>query len=120
MVAQPHTLAGSISRSVKDAISARLHADHGEEELARLAQASAHVVLSFRRNAPLEQIESLTAVARDAVEGDEEFKIRTRSNKEYSREQLLVRGVYNQPGPATVLSYLPAWDAIADFLDDNE
>jgi hypothetical protein len=116
---QPHTITGDISRRVKDALSARFLQDNSEQDIEELSKANARLILSFRKTAPLAQIQSLTELTRDAIEDDDEFKLKTRNGKTYNREQLIVSGTYYQPGPANVLSYVQAWDAITHFLDDQ-
>ncbi|HKQ44267.1 MAG TPA: hypothetical protein VJS47_02645 [Rhizomicrobium sp.] len=117
---QPISIAGGISRSVVDAVSARFMADHDPDRIQALSQASARLVLKFRKNAPLENIQSLTELTRDAVADGAQFKIETRKGNHYSHETLLVRGHYNDPAPPHMLSYLLAWQELSEFLDGQD
>lgn len=115
---QPQSLQTYFGNVIKDAISARFHEDLSEDEIDRLAHANAHLVLNFRKSAPLDQIESLTTIATEAIEGNEDFKIKTRNGNDFTRDQLLLKSQYNQPGNSSYLSYLTAWNSSVQFLNE--
>ncbi|HEV2505326.1 MAG TPA: hypothetical protein VGV39_19775 [Mesorhizobium sp.] len=114
---QPQSLQSYIGSVITEAISARFHEDLTEEEIGDLTTANAHLVLNFRKSAPLEKIEGLTTLATEAIEGEEDFKIKTRKGNSFSRDQLLLRGNYTQPGPSSTLSYVLAWQNATNFLN---
>ncbi|KAB2658807.1 hypothetical protein F9K94_00990 [Brucella tritici] len=117
---QPQPITTYLARTIKDAISARFEDEFSEEEVDNLAMANAHLVLNFKKSAPLDQIESLTTLAEDVIEGDDDFKIKTIKGNYFTRDQLLLKNSYNQPGRAAYLSYALAWDNSVQFLNDVE
>jgi hypothetical protein len=114
---QPVSLARSISRAVASGISARFQEDHADTHIDELANMNVSLTINARRSAPEAEIETLTALATEAVETDDEFSIRTTSGAKFTRDQLLLTLDYTQPGTSPVLSYLMAWNEISAFLD---
>ncbi|MGO7979544.1 hypothetical protein ACC691_16710 [Rhizobium johnstonii] len=115
---QPLSLSQTISRAVASGISARFEEDHHDAHIDELANMNVSLTINARRRAPEAEIETLTALATEAVEGDEGFKIRTLTKATISRDQLILTSSYDQPGEAAVLNYAIAWDAISGFLDE--
>ncbi len=115
---QPLTLGRSIGRAVSQSISTRLQADHVDAHIDELANMNVSLTINARRKAPEAEIETLTTIATEAVEADEEFTIRTLNKAKISREQLILTASYNQPGEAAVLSYSLAWQEISNFLNN--
>lgn len=76
------------------------------------------VTINARRRAPEAEIETLTALATEAVEDDEEFTIRTLNKTKISREQLILTATYRQAGEVAMLNYLMAWNEISNFLNN--
>jgi len=114
---QPLSFSQMIARNVMRGLSQRFQAEHDEAAIDELANMEASLTINARRGAPAAEIEALTMLATEAVEQDEEFRIRTRNKAVFTREKLLLTSSFNQPGAAPVLSYLTAWDETASFLD---
>ncbi|MEO9337274.1 hypothetical protein ABFT80_07550 [Mesorhizobium sp. SB112] len=115
---QPQSLQSYLAQSVKAAISARFHDEFTDNEVERLSMADTHLVLNFKKSAALDQIESLTAIATEAIEGNDDFKIKTLRGNDFTRDQLLLRSTYTQPGGPAFLSYTLAWNNAVNFLND--
>ncbi|MFN3321452.1 MAG: hypothetical protein ACK43M_22180, partial [Allorhizobium sp.] len=115
---QPLTLGRSIGRAVAETISTRFEADHQDAHIDELANMNVSITINARRRAPEAEIETLTALATEAVENDEEFTIRTLNKAKISREQLILTASYRQPGEVAVLNYLMAWNEISNFLNN--
>lgn len=115
---QPESITESLGRTIKDALSVRFHAELSDDDIDSLASANAHLVLNFKKSAPLNQIESLTTLAESVIEGDEQFKIKTVRGNYFTRDQLLLKNTYTQPGGAAYLSFVLAWDNAIQFLND--
>ncbi|MCX5512165.1 hypothetical protein [Kaistia algarum] len=115
--AQPRSMSETLGAAIRNALSARIHDDFDEADLDRLATANVRLVLNFRNNAQLDKIQSLTELATQVIEEDDEFKIRTTKGNDYSRDQLLVRGHYTQPQAIAYLNHNLAWTQGLAFLD---
>lgn len=114
---QPLTLGRSIGRAVARTISTRFEADHQDAHINELANMNVSITINARRRAPEAEIETLTALATEAVEDDEEFTLRTLNKAKISREQLILTASYHQPGEVAVLNYIMAWNEISNFLN---
>ncbi|WP_139790734.1 hypothetical protein [Rhizobium rhizosphaerae] len=99
---QPLTLGRSIGRAVARTISTRFEADHQDDHINELANMNVSITINARRHAPEAEIETLTALATEAVEDDEEFTLRTLNKAKISREQLILTASYHQPGEVAV------------------
>ncbi|MCA0345076.1 MAG: hypothetical protein LCH99_35960, partial [Proteobacteria bacterium] len=114
---QPLTLGRSIGRAISETLSTRFEADHPDARIDELANMNVSLTINARRSAPEAEIETLTVLATEAVEADEEFAIRTLDKTRISREQLLLTSSYHQPGRVAVLNYIMAWNEISEFLN---
>ncbi|MBX4954283.1 hypothetical protein HJB76_02080 [Rhizobium lentis] len=114
---QPLSLSRSIGRAVANGLSARFEEDHHDAHIDELANMNVSLTINARRKAPEAEIETLTALAAEAIEGEDEFTIRTLTKATISRDQLILNSSYDQPGEVAVLNYVMAWNAIAGFLD---
>jgi hypothetical protein len=116
---QPLSIAQTIGRVVGGELRSRLTNDLDETELDDLEDVTASLRLKLRKRKPtLEQIQALTAIASDAVEGDEGFRIRTINKTEFTRDKLLLKSSFTHPN-STTLQYATAWSAISQFLDQT-
>ncbi|MBN9457372.1 MAG: hypothetical protein J0I54_12155 [Bosea sp.] len=114
---QPLSLSDTIGRAIVRGLSTRLHVDHREDQVDELANMDVNISINARRGAPAAEIEALTTLATEAVEDDEEFAIRTLTKARFTREELLLRSSYYDPGNEAILSVDMAWNKIAEFLD---
>ncbi|RDJ21999.1 hypothetical protein DWF00_27145 [Bosea caraganae] len=114
---QPLSLSDTIGKAMREALSARLQADHREGQIEELANMDVNISINARRKAPAAEIEALTALATEAVEDNEEFSIRTLSKATFTREELLLRQTYFDAGNDALLSVDVAWNKIVAFLD---
>lgn len=115
---QPLTLGRSIGRAIAGALSTRFEEDHQDAHIDELANMNVSLTINARQRAPEAEIETLTALATEAVEADEEFTIRTLNKAKISREQLILTASYRQPGEVAVLNYIMAWNEISNFLNN--
>jgi hypothetical protein len=114
---QPLSLGRSLGRALATSLSTRFQADHADAQIDELANMSVSLTINARRKAPEAEIETLTALATEAVEADDEFSIRTLTKAKIKRDELVVTSEYSQPGQVAVLSFQLAWDRISAFLD---
>jgi hypothetical protein len=114
---QPLSFVESISRSVGQEIMTRLTADHEAEDIDLLEQMKAKLRLQLRKRKPtVEQVKSLTEIASQAIESDEQFRIRTVNGTEFTRDKLLLKSTFTHPD-TTTLDYVTSWAAIVSFLN---
>lgn len=114
---QPVSFVEGLGRAVGQEIMTRLTADHEEEQIDVLEDMTARLRLKLRKRKPtVEQIENLTALAQEAIEDDEGFRIRTVNKVVFTRDKLLLKSQFEHPS-STTLRFLVAWPEIANFLD---
>lgn len=115
--AQPLSVVERIGRQVGEAILTRVTADHEADDIDTLQQMKANLTLQLRKRKPTaEQVQSLTAIATDAIANAEQFRIRTIAGDEFTHDKLILKSSFSHPETAT-LHYVTAWGAIVAFLD---
>lgn len=116
---QPLSLSEGLGKAVSHAINTRITYDRDDREIDSLGEMSARLRLSLRKRKPsLEQIDTLTDIARCAVEDDDEgFRIRTLDKREFTHDKLIIKSSFEGQNNLAYLNYSMAWDAISNFLN---
>lgn len=116
-VGHPVTLGQDLGQRIANGLSSWLLEDHADAEIDALAHATTNIGIRLGRRPSLEEIQTLTSVAVEAVESGDEFTIRNRDGVVFSREKLSLKSTYTQGGSAATLGVAQAWSEIATFLN---
>jgi hypothetical protein len=114
---QPRSMSSAIGQAIVGGLSSSFLEDYDDDAIDELSNMEVSVSINARRGAPAAEIETLTALASQAVEEDEEFTIRTRNKATFTRDKLLLTSTYYDGGNAAMLTYDAAWERISQFLD---